>query len=344
MSAPLDTDERCWYVLNFISRSGIPFLQKEIDRFNGGSPSLELFAPVIRPARVVNGRVEYTDRLLTYYYVFVKGALADIKELCARQGNGLSLMIDRGSDHRYGMLGDAEMENFRIVARAYANAIPFFSIRDIDLEEGDKVEIVGGELDGLRGTYIPRPRSSKGKLVIAATADYGTALWDVDARYVRILEFARDTRRQYDLLDSFIPRLLPIMRKFHADERLTDREKSQLAVFSRRMGVVSPDNRKVEAKLLAVLMCVQTITGDTEGYASSSARFGKRRSAVTNPWTQALIGLMEGVVHNDLAPVKAAYDSVSHLTDKPTRTQKELLEELSYYVKQAEHSTKSIKA
>lgn len=332
MSAPLNAEEKYWYVLNFISRSGIPFLQKEIDRFNGDRPTLELFAPVIRPAKIANGNVVYTDRLLTYYYVFVKGPLSDVKELCARQGNGLSLMIDRGSANRYGMLGDAEMENFRIIARAYTNSMPFFNISDIDLEEGDRVEIVGGEFAGLKGTYFPKSRSSRGKLVIAATADLGTVLWDVDTRYVRILEFARDTRRQYDILDAFIPKLLPVLRKFHDNKSLTDKEKSQLAVFSQRMGVVAPDNHKVEAKLLATLMCVHTIIGETEGYNDARARFEKRISSVTNPWTQALIGLMTGVSQNDMASVKAAYDSVSNITDSPTGTQKELLEELEYYI------------
>lgn len=333
MSAPLNTEEKYWYVLNFISRSGIPFLQKEIDRFNGDRPSLELFAPVIHPAKIVNGTVVYTDRLLTYYYVFVKGMLSDVKELCARQGNGLSLMIDRGSANRYGMLGEAEMENFRIVARAYANAIPFLNINDIDLEEGDKVEIVGGEFAGLKGTYFPKSRSNKGKLVIAVTADLGTVLWNVDTKYVRILEFARDTRRQYDILDAFIPKLLPVMRKFHANKSLTTKEKSQLVVFSQRMGVVAPDNHKVEAKLLATLMCVNTIIGETEGYNDSKARFEKRISSVTNPWTQALIGLMTGVSQNDMASVKDAYDSVRNVTDSPNKTQKELLEELEYYTR-----------
>lgn len=333
MSAPLDTEKKYWYVLNFISRSGIPLLQKEIDRFNAERPRLELFAPVIRPAKIANGTVVYTDRLLTYYYVFVKGLLSDVKELCARPGNGLSLMIDRGSANRYGMLGDAEMENFRIIARAYANAIPFFNINDIDLEEGDSVEIVGGEFAGLKGTYIPKSRSTKGKLVIAATADLGTVLWDVDTKYVRILEFARDSRRQYDILDAFIPKLLPVMRKFHANKSLTDKEKSQLSVFSQRMGVVVPDNHKLEAKLLATLMCVNTIIGETEGYNESRSRFEKRITSVTNPWTQALIGLMTGVSQNDMALLKAAHDSVMNITDSPNKTQKELLEELEYYIR-----------
>lgn len=310
----------------------MPSPQKDIDEYNKDRQRLELFAPIIRPAQIVNGKVVYKDRLLTYYYVFVKGTLSDVKDLCSLPNNDLSLMIDRGSDRRYGILTDAEMDNFKIIARTHTNTIPFFKIDDIDLEAGDKVEIVSGDFAGLKGTFIPRPRSNKGKLVIAATADLGAVLWDIDAKYVRILEFATDTRRQYDLLDSFIPKFLPILRKFHSQERLTDREKSILTVFNQRMGVVVPTNHKVEAKLLATLMSVQTILGDLQAYRATEQRFDKRRSSLTNPWTIALVELMAAVAHNDMPRLHDAYASVSDLTTRPTKTQQELLDEFRHYI------------
>lgn len=332
MQEPQNAGERSWYVLNFIRRAGKPSPQKDIDDFNRDGQRLELFAPIVRPAHLVGGKVVYKDCLLTYFYVFVKGTRDDVKELCARPGNDLSLMIDRGSDKRYGMLSDREMESFKIIARAYTNSIPFFSIEDIDLEAGDKVEVVGGEFSGIRGTFIPKPRSSKGNLVIAATADMGTIVWDIDTKYVRILEFARDTRRQYDLLDSFIPKLYPALRRFRAQERLTDREKSQLAVFSQRMGAVALSNQKAEAKLLATLMCAQFILGDMEGYKLTEARYEKRKSAVTNPWTRALIELMASVALGDMPRLERAYAAVKDLAPNPTKPQKGLLEEFRHYL------------
>lgn len=332
MQTSPDPGDRSWHVLNYIRKAGRPSPQSEIEVFNRDGERLELFAPVIRPAHMVNGRVVYRDRLLTYYYIFVKGTLDDVKALCSSPHNDLSLMLNRGSESRYATLTDEEMRSFRIIARAYTNTIPFFNITDIDLEEGDTVEVVGGEFSGLRGTFIPRSRSNRGNLVIAATADMGAVVWDIEAKYIRILEFAPLTHRQYDILDSFIPRLLPILRKFHAQENLTEREKSQLAVFNRRMGVVAPVNHKVEAKLLATLMAVQTITGDSDGYRSSSRRFERRRTAVTNPWTQALIELMLSVSRDDLPRLQAAYASVRDITGHPTNTQRQLLSEFRHYL------------
>lgn len=328
----LDTDEKKWYVLHFINKSGKPSPQKHIDNFNREGHDLELFAPIIRPAHVVNGKVRYFERLLTFYYVFVKGSFDDVKELCSQRDNDLSFVLDRGSTKRYGIISDSDMNNFKIIARAYTNTIPFFNIEDIELNEGDLVEVVGGDYDGLKGRFMPKSRSNKGNLVIAVTAAMGAIVWDIDAKCVRILEFARDTRRQYDLVDSFIPKLLPILRKFHAGQSLTDKEKSLLNIFNQRMGIVSPANPKATAKLLATLMCVQLILGDMDGFRETQKRFEKRKSALTNIWTLALAELMISVAFNNMPRLKEAYESIKTLTDKLTNTQTLLLKEYRHYL------------
>ncbi len=321
------TDEKRWHVLNFINKKGKPSPKNIIDDYNSKGHDLELFAPVIRPAHIVNGKVRYVERLLTFFYIFVRGTSDEIKEICVRPDNELSLMIDKGSArHRYAIVSDDAMENFKIFARAHTNAIPFYNIDDIELNEGDLVEVIDGEYAGLRGVFMPKSRSSKGNLVIATSAQMGAVLWDIDSKIVRILEFARNTRRQYDLIDSFIPKLLPILRKFHAEESLTDKEKTQLNVFNQRMGKVSPANNKAEAKLLATLMPVQSILGDVDGLRHTQQRFEKRKAALTNIWTLALAELMISVALNDMARLKKAYSSIQHQTDSLTNTQAQLTE------------------
>lgn len=325
-------DEKHWFVLNFVNTSGKPSPKHHIDKFNLEGHSLELFAPIFRPAHVVNGKVKYIERLLTFYYVFVRGKFEEVKELCIRQDNELSLMLNRGSANRYAIISDADMDNFKIIARAHTNAIPFFNIEHVDLTEGDTVEVVGGDYDGLKGTFITKNRSNKGNLVISAAATMGTILWDINASTVRILKFAQDTHRQYDLLDAFIPKLFPILRKFHADEPLSDKEKTQLAVFNQRMGVVSLNNHKAEAKLLAVLMCVQFILGDTAGMNHTRQRFKHRKSALTNIWTLAMIELLMAVIKNEIPRLKRAYESIQSLSCNLTKMQSQLLEEFQHYL------------
>ncbi|MDE7426776.1 MAG: hypothetical protein K2M79_03145 [Muribaculaceae bacterium] len=325
-------EERKWYVLHFIKKSGKTTPQKYIDDFNKEGYGLELYAPVIRPAQVNHGKVEYKERLLTFYYVFVRGFFEEVKELCLRPNNDLSFLLDRGSENRYATISDSDMENFMIYARAQTNALSFFNLEDIELNEGDVVEIVGGEYDGLKGTFLPKSRSSKGNLVISVTAALGAMAWNVDARHVRILEFAQDTRRQYDIVDAFIPKFLLILRKFHAGKELDAKDKSLLNVFSLRMGVVSLSNHKAEAKLLAVLMCVQFILGDVAALKNTQERFEKRKAALTNIWTIALVELMMSVTLNDCQRLREAYKRLPLPSENLTKTQREMIDEYRYYL------------
>lgn len=324
--------EKRWHVLHFIRNAGSPSPQKHIDAFNKGGHSLELFAPIIRPAEIVNGKVVYKEKLLTYYYVFVRGSLSEIKELCARADNNLSLMLNHGGSTRYATITDEDMKRFRLIASLHINAIPFFNIEDIELEEGDRVEVIDGKYAGLTGTFMPKARSAKGHLVIAATQTLGTILWDIDAKYVRILEFAKNTQRQYDLIDSFIPRLYPILRKVYADTALSDKEKSQLSVFNSRMIAAKIDNPKQEAKLLAILACVQSIVGDHRAAQLTAQRYHKRQAAITNPWTQALIMLMQSTVNKDINSLITGYELIKDAPKGPTDSQSRLLTEYRFYL------------
>lgn len=327
-----ESDERKWYVLHFINKSVKPTPKKHIDDFNKEGHSLELFAPIVRLAHIVDGKVEYKEKSLTYFYVFVNGAFDEVKELCGRPNNDLSFLLDRSSENRYAVISDSDMENFKIYARAHTNTIPFFNIEDVELNEGDIVEVVGGEYDGLKGAFMPKSRSNKGNLVIAVTAALGAIAWDINAKNIRILEFAQDTRRQYDIVDSFIPKLLPILRKFHAGEDLSTKEKSLLNIFNQRMGTVTLSNHKADAKLRATLMSVQFLLGDVAAFRLTEELFEKRKAALTNFWTIALVELMICVVLNDMKKLKDAYEKLPNSTDTLTNTQKQLIEEYRYYL------------
>lgn len=309
--------------------------EKYVEIFNrnrAAEDTIELFAPTFKLSEVVDGKVVFKEKSLTFFYVFVRGTLDDLKELCCNSAHGFSFIIDRLSINRYGIISDETMDSFKQIALLYSNVIPFYNIDDIDLEGGDIVEIVDGRYAGLRGTYLPKSRSNKGNLVIAATANLGTVIWDVEAKYVRILQFARECRRQYDLLDSFIPKLFPILRKYHEGVKLSQKETSLLAVFNQRMGIVTPDNGKLEAKLLATLMCVQYILGDMSGHARTCQRFKRRENEITNSWTRALVALLQSVEHRDLSALQPVYDNICLDSERHTARQKLLLTEYDHYL------------
>ncbi len=325
---------RRWFVLNYIPPLPSAKPQRYVDDFNRDNPAgaLELFAPKLRQARLVAGRVQYVEHNLTYHYLFVRGSFSHVKQLCAAPHNGFSFMLNPLSHDRYATVTDRAMESFRLVSRLYSNTLPFYDLTDIDLLEGDTVEIVDGEYAGLQGTFMPRARSNRGNLVIAATASLGTILWNVDARYVRILSFARDTRRQYDILSSFIPRLYPVLRHHHDGLMLTPREVSLLSVFNRRMQVVVPENPKLEAKLLATLLCVQYLLGDHVAYAATQKRFQSKQAALTNPDTRALTTLLLAVSTGNLSPLHAAYTELLNDPRPGTATRRQLIAEYQHYL------------
>ncbi len=323
----MQTAMKNWYVLNYVAPHTRWAPASAVDDFNKEqSEKIELFAPTIRHATVTGGKVIYKERPMTYHYVFARGTLQDIKHLCSIPYNGFSLMLDRGSEHRYGIVSDAAMESFRIIARLHDNTVPFYNIEDIQLEEGDVVEIAGGEYAGLKGIYMPKSRSNKGNLVIAATDGLGAIVWNIEARYVRILEFACDTRRQYDILDSFIPRFYPILLKYHKGENLEEKEKSLLSVFAQRMGIAKVNNHKLEAKLAATLMAVSTIIGDIRAYQESRDRYERRQHTVTNLRTRAYIDLLLAIIHRNTVQLRHLEIDLKNSTVSPTAAQRQLLD------------------
>lgn len=296
--------DRQWFILNYIKplSSGRGNAAADtVSRFNSSfGCNLELFAPTIVKVVENNGRHIKKEVPLTYHYVFINGTLADVKKICGLS-NGFSFVLSRGDDSRYATLSDRKMEDFMRIARAYSNTLPFYDIADIDLELGDKVEVVEGSFPGLVGYYIPRAKSTTGDIVLSVTQQLGTIVYDVKAKYVRVLEFSKRSKRGYDQIDAFVPRLLRALRRYNARERLSDKELSDLTIFCRRMEVARIDNHKIDGKLAALLACASRILGDSEGLQRALARLEKRRRSISSPWTIALIHLLEAVSTNSHA-------------------------------------------
>ena len=141
----MHADVSQWYVLNHIDSTlgkQEAVVRSKIEKFNlSQSASLEVFAPTFVSVVNIGGKCVRTEHPLTFHYVFVKGTFDAVKKLCAMAG-GFSFVFNHGGAGRYAILADRQMEDFRTIARAYQNRLPFFYIDDVDLEAGDKVEVV----------------------------------------------------------------------------------------------------------------------------------------------------------------------------------------------------------
>ena len=330
---PVQEESPKWFILNYVAPSLVrrdTSARKTIDRFNAAcQTSLELFAPTFVRMIEIDGRHIRREAPLTYQYVFVRGNDSHVKSLCL-QPNGFSFVLNHCGAERYATVDDRTMESFKTIARAYANRLPFYPLDGIDLEEGDTVEIVEGDFPGLVGTFMPRPRSTSGNIVIAVTQNLGTVVYDIKARYVRVLEFSRNSRRAYDQIDAHVPRLLAALRRQQSGQRLTEADIRNLTLFVRRLGQTRIASPKLDAKLQALLRASAYLLGDSSAFAAAQSRLDRLRPSVTSASTQALLHLLDYAVDGQPSHLADGHRLLSTLT-APSRQDTLLLAELNHY-------------
>ena len=320
-----------WYVLNYIGGSSHETAQKAVDRFNTkAQKDLEIFAPTYVIKDDSDGEIRFKTVRLTFHYVFVRGAFQDIKELCG-QPNGFSFLLSRGSAERYATVDDRAMANFQNIARAYKNCLPYLSLEDIDLEEGDLVEVVKGDFPGLVGTYIPTPRSKSGNIVLNIYNNVGTIAFNVKASDIRILEFSRKSTRANDQLDAFLPHLLSALRYYYRGEPLPASLAAKLSVFVGRMGVAKLPSRKLDARLQMLLYASNQIIGNAAEANRAYTKYEQIKDSITNVWTQAAHTLITSVLNNDKSLLAQTYREL-HQIENPSKLQQFTICEYGYYM------------
>lgn len=198
-------------------------------------------------------------------------------------------LVSAASSARYVYLSDAEIQAFRIIARAYSNRLPYYRPTDIDLIDGDEVEVVSGPFAGLKGTFIARRGTPHGNIVVNATGQIGSIAYNIKADTIRILRFAKDSRRAYDQIDAFLPKLRAALEVYRANQSLTPAQAAPLNIFTRRFAVTDIPGAKLDAKLQALLAVANEILGNREAAAQAMERYRKRLPHVTNPATIALL-------------------------------------------------------
>lgn len=296
-----------WYILNYVpprgmSRANLPRLVNRFSVSRQGS-GLELFAPTFFTIETKEGKSpRQVERPLMYHYIFVRGDEALVKDLCATY-DGFSFVLDHTGSGRHLTLPDETMEAFRIMARLHGNKLECYAPEDIDLQEGDKVQVMTGEFAGLTGTYLPRKGGRTGNIVVAVTQNMGAVVYDINADSVRVLEFAQTTRRPYDQMDAYIPRLLSLLQ--------SPQPLSSAIIFTRRFGSVRLGNPKVEAKLNMMLYASYHLIGDMKGAAAALKRYQELAAHITNVWTRALCHLILGLLNGDPEELAAARALIS---------------------------------
>lgn len=324
-----------WYVLNYIAPSNSPrdTATAVVERFNRLSAMpIEIFAPTFVEVVERRGRLVRRDRPLAFHYVFLRAPLAALKELAASP-NGFSFILNRtGSTSRYVAIDNERLQAFRLIATAYGNELPCYPTAAVKLEEGDTVQVIDGPFAGLTGTYVPRRGARSGSLMIAVNDSHAAIVYDISAEYIRVLSFAKESKRLYDQLDSYIPRLFKALRLHSANQQLDVDTLTPLIIFARRLGETKVNNPKLDAKLRLLLMTTSRILGDREGYRKYAAQYERLASQITNPHTAALRDLLFAVSGIGRPNLKETLATLGGATDRDSSMLKMLREEVQFYL------------
>ncbi len=237
-----------WYVLS--ARDGINDLEKQFEQLSGarmrrGDDPVEYFMPICVEMSTLFGQARMRRRKLLGNYIFMRDTYRNILE--AKQVVE-SMWLLPHPDHKEGRhefmtISDHDMDMFRAIARAYANELPCYPIGMVDLEEGDKVEIVGGDFDGMSGTLQCSQGRNGGKVMMAIGDLFIVATPDVKPQYIRILEFGKGNRHPYRQFEAHLPRAMQALKHLYGSDKedgLTTEDLAAMTIFTGRYEALMP--------------------------------------------------------------------------------------------------------
>ena len=265
-----------WYVLS--AKTGIKALEQQFDavsalRQRRGDSPVEYFMPTCVEQSSTFGKPSMRRRKLMGSYVFVHDTYSGIIEIKAIVD---SLWLLPHPDHnqserRYMTLSDSEMAAFKAIARAYANELPCYRIDSVELDEGDLVEIIGGEFDGMRGMLQCSQGRNGGKVLMAVGNLFLVATPNISPQYIRILQFGKGNRHPYRKFEAHLSRALLALahakdagKTADADNGLTDADIAAMTVFTGRFEALQPATVNIASQHATLMLMSYAALGDRE--------------------------------------------------------------------------------
>lgn len=309
-----DSELKKWYILS--AKDGIKSLEMQFGALSAmrqrlGEAPVEYFLPTCIEQSSSFGVPAMRRRKLMGSYVFVRDTYSRIIEIkSAIPSLWLLPHPDRNQDdHRFMTMSDHDMEVFKAIARAYANELPCYPINMVDLEEGDKVEIVGGEFDGMRGTLQCSQGRNGGKVLMAVGDLFLVATPSISPQYIRILQFGKGNRHPYRKFEAHLPRALQALSHLSAHgsqddtaSGLTTEDVAAMSVFVGRFGELKPATVNIASQHATLMLMSYVALQDQEQaerwLLRCSALLTSIKSDTQRAWQLALMYVATG--DNDL--------------------------------------------
>lgn len=276
----------CWYVLTgyALDKKRNQPIEAQVARYNRESGAdIEVFAPTF--VKAYNKDKEPRRRLLPMVcqYFFLRGELAQVKDFRYRNRE-YNLIHDRADTDpdAYMSLTDEEMSGFKSLALAYKYKMPCFSLSEVDLVACDKVRIVGGEFAGVEGFLVSQQGRDGGRVIMKVSESLGVETLDINPKYIQVLSFAKGSKRIYDKIDSYIPKLRRAMEYKMRYGDLDVSNTAAVSYFITRFGAANIPSAKMRAKVSALLMASYYLMGDTERYEAAKRESLDNLDSCTN--------------------------------------------------------------
>lgn len=261
-----------WYVLS--SKSGIKSLEEQFSvlsasRVERGGVPVEYFLPTCVVQTNRSGKAVIRRKKLIGSYIFIRDCLTNIMEM-TRSVDSLWLLPHPNRDNdgkRYMTVSDNEMEIFKAIANAYANELPCYPIEAVDLEEGDRVQIIGGEFDGMKGTLKCSQGRNGGKVMMAVGNLFLISTPDIRPQYIRILQFGKRNRHPYRQFEAHVPRALQALRHQYGIDALnglTTEGLASMTVFTGRFEALEPATVNIASQHAALMLLSYAALQDKE--------------------------------------------------------------------------------
>ncbi len=331
-----------WYVLTVLRSSlqACEQLAAHADEFNARSAArLECFAPTFVDVTARdNGRGRIRKPLL-YNYIFIRGTLPQLRRF--HNSYPAYNLIPTGekreapTDYRY--VPDDEMTQFMRIAQAYEHAVPCFSPSEIDLEQGDRVRIVGGQFSGVEGVLLSQKGRDGGRVIVRITDMLAVETLDIAPQYLQIVEFAKGGKHVYDKIESYLPKARRALANSLLRKGPDASDLAAVNYFLTRYGQVSlPPASKIRGKYTALLMLSHRVLGRTNEYERCKQEYLEFLPQITNPETRAMtLGMLYACTAEPrwLHEARALADQWLGSEEQPNAARRAILEDLALYEK-----------
>ena len=232
---------------------------------------LEYYLPTENVIRKVGGETRCYEKPMIFGMIFVKAEYDRIQRF-QKENTRMHLVYNHRPQYTDDpavtsplIIPDKQMEMFMKTVSAYNNgAVPVISPKDIDLTQGDRVAVVGGDFDGVEGILVSQQGREGGQVVISVGNLVMVSTLHISPEHLRIISYGKGKKHLYKHLDSYIPRLQSVISKTEAGRFLKQEDLMPLRVFCNRYCRIELSSVNAQAKMLVLLYRSHSILGNDD--------------------------------------------------------------------------------